>query len=179
MALIRQQPSSPFPTRSRFCSAISAGILRSIYLYRIFHDTYDVTWVGYVQWIWTILENDLALIASCLPSLRPYLTRYIPDSPTQDDIYISGPARRARCFSPHTTNPDVEDGPSLPIQTPQEQELASMESRIGSLMKSSRDGSVTEQSQFSYFDDERSGTFIASDTASESTKDWPLPTQKF
>lgn len=159
---------------------IIAGILRSIYLYRIFHSTYDVTWVGYLQWIWTVLENDLALIASCLPSLRPYLTHYLPDStPPNSDIYISGPARRARCFSPHTTNPEAEDGPSLPIQTPQEQELASMESRIGSLMQSSRDGSVTERSQFSYFDDGRSGTFIASETGSESTKEWPLPTQGF
>lgn len=54
-----------------------------------------------------------------------------------------------------------------------------MESRISSLMQSSRDGSVAERSQFSYFDDGKSGTFIASDTASESTRDWPLPAQKF
>lgn len=161
-------------------SVITAGILRSIYLYRIFHETYDVTWVGYLQWIWTVLENDFALIASCGPSLRPYLTRYLPDSTTPgDDPYGSCPARTARCFSPHSRTQEVEDGPSLPIQTPQEQELASMESRIGSLMKSSRDGSVTERSQFSYFDDARSGTFIASDSGSESTKDWPLPGKSY
>lgn len=158
----------------------------------MFYETYDVTWVGYVQMIWTIIENDCALIASCAPSLRPFLIRFLPDATMTPDnnYYVRGPPRKARGFYPPPTTAGIHDyddtpEPVLPIQTPQEQELASMESRIGSLMQSSRNGSVmSEASQTSYFfDDGRSGTFIASETTASleegCAKDWPLPAKSF
>lgn len=144
----------------------------------MFHSTYDVTWIGYNEWIWTAVENDLALTAACGSTLRPFFIRYLPNSMTPNPTAVSSPKRREWRPNPYVERRSIEDEPSiLPIQTREEQELATIESRIGSLIN----GSIAERSEIDYFGDWRSGTFIASETGSDLTdgRDWPLPGKSY
>jgi hypothetical protein len=57
-----------------------AGIIRTVYIWRTFNETYDETWVGYTVWLWTAVEGDLAIICACTPALKPFFKRYFGGS---------------------------------------------------------------------------------------------------
>jgi hypothetical protein len=57
-----------------------AGIIRTVYIWRTFHETYDETWVGYTVWLWTAVEGDLTIMCSCAPALKPLFKRYLGGS---------------------------------------------------------------------------------------------------
>ena len=44
-----------------------AGILRFVYMYQAFFETYDVTWVEYNAALWTIVEAEIAVVCACAP----------------------------------------------------------------------------------------------------------------
>ncbi|KAL8824553.1 MAG: hypothetical protein Q9191_004978 [Dirinaria sp. TL-2023a] len=176
----------------------------------MFHTTYDVTWIGYLEWIWTAIENDLALIAASAPALRPIFRRYYPSESnpghphrharsrksyrrsSAEDSYTLRPARKGHfpgtrdsAAQIQVRDAEQETRPTLPIQSGQEQELAVMESRIGSLLSrssaSKRGGMVWDVGEGSHWDDGKSGTLWNSEAESEATERdgreyaWPLP----
>ncbi|KAB8737498.1 hypothetical protein FH972_026457 [Carpinus fangiana] len=54
-----------------------AGILRIVYVKRVFYDTYDVTWQLYDVWLWMIVEVLLGPICASAPALRVLFFRYV------------------------------------------------------------------------------------------------------
>jgi hypothetical protein len=77
-----------------------AGVTRTYYMYHLTNQTYDVTWASYPLWISACIELDLGMVSrlafrgkirtqskaqslqcqicACVPSLRPFITRYFP-----------------------------------------------------------------------------------------------------
>lgn len=59
-------------------SASLASIVRTILMVGEL-ESYDVTWVGYLSWIWTTVECDLAIICISVPVLRTLAKRIFPN----------------------------------------------------------------------------------------------------
>ena len=53
-----------------------AGILRFIYTYQLFFDTYDVTWVEYKVALWTVVEANIAVVCASAPALKVFFKEY-------------------------------------------------------------------------------------------------------
>jgi hypothetical protein len=53
-----------------------AGILRFVYIYQLFFDTYDVTWVEYEVALWTVFEADIAVVCASAPALKVFCKEY-------------------------------------------------------------------------------------------------------
>lgn len=53
------------------------GVLRLVYIYRIFFVTYDVTWEADKAWAWTAVEASLAAIVASVPSLKIFVQRHL------------------------------------------------------------------------------------------------------
>lgn len=76
----------PMPTRQKIALGAVfgfsfliclAGVLRIVYVKRVFFDTYDATWALYKVWIWTVVEIMLGPIVASAPALRVLLCHYI------------------------------------------------------------------------------------------------------
>lgn len=50
---------------------VLAGCMRLYWVAEVVNNTYDVTWDGFVMWIWTAVEVNLGVICGCAPTLRP------------------------------------------------------------------------------------------------------------
>jgi hypothetical protein len=50
---------------------VLAGCFRAYWVYEVVTQTYDVTWHGYMLWIWTAVEVNSGVICGCVPTLRP------------------------------------------------------------------------------------------------------------
>lgn len=50
---------------------VLAGSMRLYWVAEVVNNTYDVTWDGFVMWIWTAVEVNLGVICGCAPTLRP------------------------------------------------------------------------------------------------------------
>ncbi|KAF2101379.1 hypothetical protein NA57DRAFT_35108, partial [Rhizodiscina lignyota] len=53
-----------------------AGILRIYYIHFTFYETYDVTWAGQDNWIWTGVEALLGIVCASAPALKVFVRRY-------------------------------------------------------------------------------------------------------
>ncbi|KAI9726795.1 MAG: hypothetical protein M1828_000651 [Chrysothrix sp. TS-e1954] len=53
-----------------------AGVLRIVYIRRIFFDTYDVTWQTQDVWAWTAVETLIGTIVASAPALKVLFRRY-------------------------------------------------------------------------------------------------------
>jgi hypothetical protein len=62
---------------------------------------YDLTWNGYVVWIWLIVECDLAIICISVPVLRVLFRRWFPK---KDDKTVLGKTQGTRHDSPAVRN---------------------------------------------------------------------------
>ena len=49
-----------------------AGVVRLVYVWRIFNDTYDATWVAWDAWLWTNIEVVLGVIVASAPALKVF-----------------------------------------------------------------------------------------------------------
>ncbi|PGH27458.1 hypothetical protein AJ80_00937 [Polytolypa hystricis UAMH7299] len=58
--------------------ACGASVVRAYYMYVSVDLTYDVTWMGYYIWVWNAIEVNLAVICASVPTLRPFIRRYLP-----------------------------------------------------------------------------------------------------
>lgn len=50
---------------------VLASCFRTYWVYEVVTQTYDVTWQGYMLWIWTAVEVNAGVICGCVPTLRP------------------------------------------------------------------------------------------------------------
>ena len=57
---------------------VGAGAARTYYLTELGYD-YDVTWVGFNVFIWSVLEVQLAIICACAPALRVLFRHSLKD----------------------------------------------------------------------------------------------------
>jgi len=59
--------------------ATGAGIARSYYLWQIAHSP-DIFWAGFDLYVWSLVECHLAIICTCLPSLRAFFRYYFGEA---------------------------------------------------------------------------------------------------
>lgn len=65
------------------------GILRIVYIYRIFFITYDVTWQAHNAWQWTAVEGLLGTIVASAPALKIFFQRHLETIGTGSWDYIA------------------------------------------------------------------------------------------
>jgi hypothetical protein len=87
---IQDLASPPIPplTLLTFGSVVAAGICRTIYMDRVINRTYDTTWALYIMWMWTLIENYLAICCASAPALKPLYVRYIAPPLTSAIGYV-------------------------------------------------------------------------------------------
>ncbi|EEP77155.1 predicted protein [Uncinocarpus reesii 1704] len=54
-----------------------SGAIRIYYYYSVFYSTYDITWIAYDVWMWTVVECFLGIICASIPPLRPLFKRFL------------------------------------------------------------------------------------------------------
>ena len=57
---------------------VGAGAARTYYLSKL-GTHYDITWIGFDVFIWSVLEVQLAIICACAPALRVLFREYLKD----------------------------------------------------------------------------------------------------
>ncbi|OBT65039.1 hypothetical protein VE03_05252 [Pseudogymnoascus sp. 23342-1-I1] len=55
---------------------IVAATVRLAYLVIIMWETYDVSWYGYMGWLWASIEVHVSLICACVPSCRAFFVAW-------------------------------------------------------------------------------------------------------
>jgi rhodopsin domain-containing protein len=58
-------------------STCITAIIRIFYIYKIFYQSYDVTWWAAPGWFWAAVETDIGLICASMPALKIYFQRYL------------------------------------------------------------------------------------------------------
>jgi len=53
------------------------GVLRIVYIYHVYYQTYDVTWAAQGAWAWTGVEAHIAIICSSAPALKVFFNQYL------------------------------------------------------------------------------------------------------
>ena len=55
---------------------IVAATVRLVYIVIIMRETYDVSWYGYMGWLWASIEVHVSLICACVPSCRAFFVAW-------------------------------------------------------------------------------------------------------
>ncbi|KFY22945.1 hypothetical protein V493_06213 [Pseudogymnoascus sp. VKM F-4281 (FW-2241)] len=55
---------------------IAAATMRLYYNVVVFLQTYDVSWHGYVAWVWAAVEVHVSIICACVPSCRAFFASW-------------------------------------------------------------------------------------------------------
>ncbi|KFY36082.1 hypothetical protein V494_05344 [Pseudogymnoascus sp. VKM F-4513 (FW-928)] len=55
---------------------IVAATVRLVYIVIIMQETYDVSWYGYIGWLWAAIEVHVSLICACVPSCRAFFVAW-------------------------------------------------------------------------------------------------------
>ncbi|KFY86619.1 hypothetical protein V500_07512 [Pseudogymnoascus sp. VKM F-4518 (FW-2643)] len=55
---------------------IAAATVRLVYIIIIMLETYDVSWYGYMGWLWASIEVHISLICACVPSCRAFFVAW-------------------------------------------------------------------------------------------------------
>ena len=58
---------------------VAAGITRTVLVDRVVAQTYDTSWVLWENWIWTVVELNVAILAASAPALKPFFRRFLID----------------------------------------------------------------------------------------------------
>jgi hypothetical protein len=58
---------------------VAAGIVRTVKLNRVVRETYDSSWALWENWIWTVVELNVAILAASAPALKPFVRRFLVD----------------------------------------------------------------------------------------------------
>lgn len=75
---------------------IAAASIRLYYNVVVFIDTYDVSWEGYVAWLWAAVEVHVSIICACVPSCRAFFASWtvkMSSKGTRGHTYPSGQGR--------------------------------------------------------------------------------------
>ena len=54
-----------------------AGVLRMVYIGKIFEQTYDVVWIANEAWVWTAVEVLMGTIVASVPALKIFVQRHL------------------------------------------------------------------------------------------------------
>lgn len=74
---------------------VALGALRSYYNWIIFFETYDVTWVAWNSWIWTLVELHVGAMCANAPALKVFFKQYLKlDKLTTRSKSVSDGSRR-------------------------------------------------------------------------------------
>jgi hypothetical protein len=55
-----------------------AGVVRTIYMYLVTENYYDVTWDAYPVWLSTAVELYIGIVCTSIPPTKPFFVRYLP-----------------------------------------------------------------------------------------------------
>lgn len=55
---------------------IAAATVRLVYVVIIMKESYDVSWYGYVGWLWASIEVHVSIICACVPSCRAFFVAW-------------------------------------------------------------------------------------------------------
>ncbi|KFX99791.1 hypothetical protein O988_03649 [Pseudogymnoascus sp. VKM F-3808] len=55
---------------------VAAAVVRLVYIVIIMRETYDVSWYGYVGWLWAAIEVHVSIICACVPSCRAFFVAW-------------------------------------------------------------------------------------------------------
>lgn len=91
---------------------IAAASVRLYYNYVVFFRTYDVSWYGYVAWMWAAVEVHVSIICACVPSCRAFFASWAVRGSSKNrsgggGTYPSKPGGRS------FNNPDAEEDARL------------------------------------------------------------------
>jgi hypothetical protein len=56
------------------------SILRIIYVFRVYYNTYDMTWESQPAWMWLAIEAEVAVICASAPALKLFFKNNMEDS---------------------------------------------------------------------------------------------------
>lgn len=91
---------------------IAAASIRLYYSVVVFFRTYDVSWYGYVTWLWAAVEVHVSIICACVPSCRAFFASWTVrgSSKTRSGAGGTYPSKPGgRSFN----NPDAEEDARL------------------------------------------------------------------
>lgn len=57
-------------------STAALGFIRVGFNYRVYYESYDVTWNAWTSWLLTMLELQLAAYCACAPAMKTFLAHY-------------------------------------------------------------------------------------------------------
>ena len=55
-----------------------AGVVRTVYMYRVTDGYYDVTWDAYPVWLSTAIELYIGIVCTSIPPTKPFFALYLP-----------------------------------------------------------------------------------------------------
>jgi len=62
------------------------SILRVLYIFRTYYDTYDMTWESRPAWMWLVIEADVAVICASAPALKIFFKHTVLGSRTNKSL---------------------------------------------------------------------------------------------
>jgi hypothetical protein len=65
-----------------------AGVVRTVYMYRVTDGYYDVTWDAFPVWLSTAVELYIGIVCTSIPPTKPFFTRYLPKLLTTTHHYV-------------------------------------------------------------------------------------------
>jgi hypothetical protein len=137
----------PFRQKLVLCGLLSLGlvatvasIVRTAVLSSAL-ETYDVTWAGYVVWILTAVECDLALVCASVPALRPLLARWMGHG--------SGPSRGNSSYARSASRFSRVRMGSVPDKMVEDSDLRRIHETVEFEVRISEDGRGSEEDQMS------------------------------
>jgi hypothetical protein len=56
---------------------VAVGAMRLYFSWRIFFDTYDETWIGWDNWLWSMLELHIGVMCANAPALKVFFKHFL------------------------------------------------------------------------------------------------------
>jgi len=95
----------------------AAGAVRSYYTYRVFYNNYDLTWYQYPAFLAAAVENDVAIICACVPTLRPLLPHIFGGPITRIRAWYSSKSGSSANTTQNNSNNSSKPGTTLGFKT--------------------------------------------------------------
>lgn len=141
---------------------IAAASIRLYYNVVVFLRTYDVSWYGYVAWLWAAIEVHVSIICACVPSCRAFFASWTVRGSSKNRSGAGGtyPSRPGgRSFN----NLDVEEDArltSVKMGSMAKVEAGSMRSGVSGGSEETREGVRVQMEVLQYHEgvgDKRGG----------------------
>jgi hypothetical protein len=143
---------------------IAAASIRLYYNVVVFLLTYDVSWYGYVAWLWAAVEVHLSIICACVPSCRAFFASWTVRGSSKNrsgpGTYPSKPGGRS------FNNPDAEEDArltSVKMGSMAKVEAGSVRSGVSGESEETREGVRVQMEVLQYHEgvgDKRRGAMV-------------------